>query len=141
MTSLRYLKLIIASILLSAIMILFSSVNSEENHSEISATSVDSHFQATCKSKLDTIPLNKIHPWILHITNKEGQPVERATISIDGGMPAHNHGLPTQPIATEIGGGDYLVEGLKFSMTGSWEIWFYIQTDSVSDKVKVTLQL
>ncbi len=140
MISIKYIRFINVCILLLAIMILFSSVNSEETPSGVSVTSVDSHFQATYKSKLEPIPLNQIHPWILHITNNEGQPVEQATISIDGGMPAHNHGLPTQPVATEIGGGDYLVEGLKFSMTGSWEIWFYIQTDSVSDKVKITLE-
>ncbi len=39
------------------------------------------------------------------------------------------HGLPTQPRVTqELGEGRYLVEGMKFSMTGWWEIKLKLQS-------------
>ena len=38
-------------------------------------------------------------------------------------MPQHGHGLPTRPQVTrELADGTYLIEGMKFSMTGWWEI-------------------
>ena len=104
-----------------------------------SAVSENSQFRVSYSSKQEPIPLNQIHPWVLHVENLAGQPVEKAVITIDGGMPAHNHGLPTEPVATELANGEYLVEGIKFSMTGLWEMWFYIQTDTVTDRVRFEL--
>ena len=56
-------------------------------------------------------------------------------------MPAHKHGLPTEPVVTEIGTGDYLVEGIKFSMSGKWEIWFNIRAGEITEKVKFNVEL
>ncbi len=120
-------------------LIVISQVYSQNEDYSPSVLSINEYFTATYKSKIEPIPLNKIHQWIVHINNQEGIPVENAIIQIEGGMPAHNHGLPTQPRATEIGNGDYLIEGIKFSMTGSWEIWLHIQQDTVIDKIKFNL--
>ncbi len=105
------------------------------------AISEESHFRVSYKAQYDPVPLNQIHPWVLHVEDMEGNLVEKAVVTVDGGMPAHNHGLPTEPVATELGGGDYLIEGIKFSMTGSWEMWFYIQTETITDKVKFELEM
>ena len=124
-------------LLIAGTLFLTASLYAEE---ETHKTSINSHFQVSYKSKQEPIPLNQIHQWVLHVKNNDGQAVENAMLSIDGGMPAHNHGLPTQPLATEIGNGDYLIEGMKFSMTGTWEMWIQIQTESVTDKVKFMLE-
>jgi YtkA-like len=69
------------------------------------------------------ITVNQMHAWRVHVTSPSGEPVLHARIAVDGGMPQHGHGLPTQPAITqELGGGRYLMEGMKFSMTGWWEI-------------------
>ena len=103
-------------------------------------TTVDGeHFRVSDKSKIEPLPLNQIHSWVLHVTTLDGKPVEKAMISVYGGMPAHRHGLPTQPKVTEMADGDYLVEGIKFSMTGMWEMWFNIQVDGVADKTKFVI--
>lgn len=91
-------------------------------------------FKVTYKSQVEPVPLNRIHSWLLHVETTDAKPVEKASIKVDGGMPTHNHGLPTQPVVTEIGDGDYLVDGLKFSMTGHWEMWFEIQAGGISEK-------
>lgn len=91
-------------------------------------------FNVSYTSQVEPLPLNQIHSWILHVETTDGRPVEQAGIRVDGGMPAHGHGLPTQPSVREIGKGDYLVEGIKFSMTGYWEMWFEISADGVTAK-------
>jgi len=93
-------------------------------------------FHVTYKSQVEPLPLNRIHSWVLHVETSDGKPVEKAVIKVDGGMPAHNHGLPTQPAVTEMGNGDYLVQGIKFSMNGHWELWFEIQSAGVIEKKK-----
>jgi hypothetical protein len=78
----------------------------------------------------EAIAINQLHPWEIMIRSPDGKPVLQAHIDVDGGMPQHGHGLPTQPRVTqELGGGRYLLEGMKFSMTGWWEIKLKLQTD------------
>jgi YtkA-like len=69
-------------------------------------------------------------------------PVEGATITIDGGMPQHGHGLPTTPRVTRaLGNGAYQVEGLKFNMGGWWELKFRIASAAGTDSVTFNLDL
>jgi hypothetical protein len=76
------------------------------------------------------IALNKLHSWEVRVSSPDGAPVLHAQINVDGGMPQHGHGLPTQPRVTqELGEGRYLLEGMKFSMTGWWVIKLKVQTE------------
>src|SRR5919108_5431003 len=69
------------------------------------------------------------------ITDAHGRPVESAVISVDGGMPEHGHGLPTQPRVTRaLGGGVYEIEGLRFSMGGWWEVKLAIDSPAGADR-------
>ena len=89
------------------------------------ATTQPSHggkFMVSYKSDLDPVTINKLHTWTLHVADSAGKPVDNATVAIDGGMPEHNHGMPTQPIVTSLGGGDYRAEGMKFQMPGRWTV-------------------
>jgi hypothetical protein len=83
-----------------------------------------------------------MHSWILHVENDAGLEIEGAMIDVDGGMPKHNHGLPTIPRVTEeLGGGDYKLDGMRFHMSGYWEIVVTITTDNGTSKVIIPLQL
>jgi hypothetical protein len=80
--------------------------------------------------------INQIHSWQVKLSTPDGAPVTHARINVDGGMPQHGHGLPTRPQVTrELADGTYLGEGMKFSMTGWWEIKLAIQTADAADKV------
>jgi hypothetical protein len=80
--------------------------------------------------------INQIHSWQVKVASPAGAPVTAAAIAVDGGMPQHGHGLPTQPLVRrELADGTYLLEGMKFSMTGWWEIRLALQTPQGADKV------
>ncbi len=86
--------------------------------------------------------INQMHSWILHIENEDGLEIEGAIVEVSGGMPEHDHGLPTKPRVTEeLGGGDYKLQGMRFHMAGYWEIEVSIITDSGTSKVTIPLQL
>jgi hypothetical protein len=88
------------------------------------------------------IPINQMHQWTLHVETADGQLVEDATITVDGDMPAHGHGLPTSPQVTKyLGDGDYLVEGMKFQMGGRWVMDFTVTANGQSDVVHFELML
>ena len=83
-----------------------------------------------------------MHSWTLHVETEDGEPVTGATIEVEGGMPAHDHGLPTAPRVTEeLGDGDYRLDGVRFHMGGQWELVFRIRAGDIEDIVVVTLDL
>lgn len=93
-------------------------------------------------SDLGTVPVNQMQSWTLHVETIEGQPVENATITVDGDMPQHGHGLPTRPQVTQyLGNGDYKVEGLKFHMPGWWVVDFGITANGQTDQVRFNMLL
>jgi hypothetical protein len=88
------------------------------------------------------IPINKLHSWTLSVTTPEGRAIKDAIIKIDGDMPQHGHGLPTQPQVTQyLGNGDYLVEGVKFQMGGWWVMDVEISAGGQSDAVRFNFLL
>jgi hypothetical protein len=99
-------------------------------------------FEVTYSSSVTPIPINQIQTWTILVKTSDGQLVEQAEITVDGGMPQHGHGLPTQPQVTDnLGAGNFLVEGLKFQMPGWWEVTFHITANGDSDSVTFNLVL
>ena len=99
-------------------------------------------FRVSYVSSQDIVPVNQMHQWTLHVETADGQPVENATIAVDGDMPEHGHGLPTRPQVTKyLGNGDYLVEGMKFQMGGWWVMDFTITANSHTDAVHFNMKL
>ena len=74
-------------------------------------------------SQLNPVVINRIHSWELVLTGADESPVTGAEISVTGGMPDHDHGLPTLPVVTrETSPGRYLLEGVRFHMPGRWQL-------------------
>ena len=64
------------------------------------------------------------------------------TITIDGGMPEHGHGLPTRPRVTkDLGNGSFEISGVRFNMGGWWELKLTIQTPAGTDTVTFNLSV
>jgi len=98
-------------------------------------------YKVSFVSSLEPIEINRIHSWILSISS-DGEPVSGAELTISGGMPAHDHGMPTRPRVTEeLGNGKYRLEGMRFHMGGDWEVSIEIRANGKTDTVVVTLAL
>jgi hypothetical protein len=98
-------------------------------------------YTVSFESSLTPIEINQMHTWILRVTTA-GKPVPNAELSVTGGMPEHDHGLPTRPRVTEnLGDGNYRLEGMRFHMQGYWEVSIAIEADGKTDTVTVTLSL
>ena len=99
-------------------------------------------YRATIRPQGDSIPKGKLQRWTLHLETAAGAPVDSATLTVDGGMPQHGHGLPTKPRVTRaLGGGDHLVEGMKFNMGGWWVVTFRVSAAAGRDSVTFNLKL
>lgn len=100
------------------------------------------YYRVSYTSDLKPLVINRIHSWTFHVTTPDGDPVEGAIITVTGGMPLHNHGLPTIPqMTSEVGGGDYRVDGMRFHMNGAWELTVTVDVDGRRDTVVIPLTL
>ena len=104
-------------------------------HSATTVMSEDKKYRVTLYSNVFPIPMQKIHSWTAHIETADGKPLEKAAIYIHGGMPIHRHGFPVKPrVKKNLGNGNYLIKGVKFSMIGEWEMRINIKEPTVRDR-------
>ncbi len=123
-------------------LLFFSMATAQETDTQNSRLSAAGIFQVSFSSRLQPMTINRMHSWVLHVETAAGDPVEGAEIQVGGGMPEHDHGLPTSPRVTrELGAGDYLVEGMKFHMHGAWQVTFAISTEEATDSVLFDVEL
>lgn len=107
-----------------------------------SRTTANGLYVAAIEPEVPEIKQGELHTWILTVKTVDGKPVDGARIAVGGGMPDHNHGLPTSPEATQqLGEGRYRIEGMKFSMSGWWELKFDISSAAGTDNVTFNLVL
>jgi len=86
-----------------------------------------SGIQIEIFSQLDPLQINLMHSWHIRLSESGGV-ISGASITMNGGMPEHDHGLPTQAQVTEeLEPGLYLMEGIRFHMPGLWELQFSIE--------------
>ena len=132
------------AIVLCAVGFMVWRMNYVPSDLDLSTTRLSDHglFKSTIRPAVEPIPINQIHTWTLHVETAKGQPVENATIAVNGDMPQHGHGLPTQPeVSKYLGNGDYQVDGMKFQMTGWWVVDFNITEANQSDRASFNLIL
>jgi hypothetical protein len=99
-------------------------------------------FVGSWVSDPGTPPINVVHEWVLHIETTDGEPVEGAIVGLNGDMPAHGHGMPTEPQVTgDLGGGDYRVEGMAFQMGGYWIVDVTVTAGGQTDLIRFGLEL
>ena len=105
-------------------------------------TTANGSFIVAIEPESPEIKLGELHAWVVTVKTPNGDPVEDASFAVVGGMPDHNHGLPTSPEVTEnLGGGRYRLDGVKFSMTGRWELGFDITSGELRDSVTFNMVL
>ncbi|MBT5156291.1 MAG: auxin-binding protein [Gammaproteobacteria bacterium] len=105
-------------------------------------STVADYYEVRFDSQPKPIVINQIQSWVMYLQTGDGSCVKGAEITVVGGMPEHNHGLPTAPLVRP-GENDceYLVEGLRFHMAGRWELNFKIKAGDKTDVLMVSLDL
>ena len=127
---------------IAGLIILLSVTLAQAVADETAWTSKRGLFVVSYVSDLEPLAINQLHGWTLQLDSKDGEPVTAAVITVDGGMPEHDHGLPTQPRVTqEIGEGAYRLDGLRFHMRGEWEVTLRIEANGVTDAVTIKVSL
>jgi hypothetical protein len=102
----------------------------------LSKPSAAALYRVSMHPMVDQPGINQIHDWEIEITTDTGKPVPNAHIGFSGGMPEHHHGFPTNPHVTEsLGNGRYVLGGVKFSMTGWWQMKLDIKAPQGRDTV------
>jgi hypothetical protein len=125
-----------------AISLISSSAHAANVNNADFRVSSDTGYSIAVYSQLSPIEINKIHSWIIEITDRNNRPLKSANIEMIGGMPDHDHGLPTEPQVTEeVEPGKYLLEGVRFHMQGKWQIIFTIKENGNKDQAILELQL
>ena len=101
----------------------------------LTQATAEKRFVVTLQPPTPSATLNQIHSWQIQLSSPDGMPISHAQIAVDGSMPQHGHGLPTRPQVTPMQDeGRYLLEGMKFSMPGWWQIELAIQSPEATDK-------
>ena len=132
---------LVYAVLMGVMMARMGDVPSDLDYSTTRASD-KGMFNVSYTASTGTVPVNQMHQWTLHVETPDGQPVEDADINVDGDMPQHGHGLPTQPRVTKnLGHGDYLVDGMKFQMGGWWVMDFTINAHGEADAVHFNMML
>lgn len=105
-------------------------------------STVEKRYTVQVRPIAEPVTLGRLHAWEVVVQQPSGQPVTGAKFVVDGGMPQHHHGWPTQPrVTNELGDGRYLLEGMKFSMSGWWELKLKIDAAPGADQVTFNLVL
>ncbi len=88
-----------------------------------SGRSAEGHYRLTLRPRDGEVPMGRLHAWVVTTETAEGERFAPIRLAFDGGMPQHGHGFPTQPRVTRaLAPGEYLVEGVKFHMSGEWTL-------------------
>jgi hypothetical protein len=102
----------------------------------------DQGFKIEIYSELSPLSINTIHSWHMRVLDRDGEIIELEELNVFGGMPEHDHGLPTQPQVTKrLDNGDYLLEGVRFHMQGLWELQIELQYAGVDDTAIIDFDL
>ena len=105
-------------------------------------TQTESGWTIYVDTSINPLRINTMHSWQIRVIDSESKPVTMASVSIEGGMPEHDHGLPTQPkVTSEISPGTYLLQGVRFHMPGRWEIKFTILREDQQEFGMASIQL
>ena len=126
---------------ISLLLTLFSASAADVNLPDLNGVT-DQGFKIEIYSELSPLSINTIHSWHIRVLDRDDEILELEELNVFGGMPEHDHGLPTQPEVTmRLDNGDYLLEGVRFHMQGHWELQIEFQYAGVDDTAIIDFEL
>jgi len=132
------MKILIA---LSLLLTLFFANAADVRLPDLSGVT-DKGLKIEIYSELSPLSINQIHSWHVRVLDRNNEILELEELNVYGGMPEHDHGLPTQPeVTTRLDNGDYLLEGVRFHMQGHWQLQVELQLNGVEDTAIIDFDL
>ncbi len=99
-------------------------------------------LQASLSPVDGQIQIGRYQRWRLTLRSAEGKLLSDASVRVQGGMPEHGHGLPTQPQVSSGGTpGEYFIEGLRFNMAGQWLLLIDVSAPGHRDRLRLALDV
>ncbi len=99
-------------------------------------------YRISARPAAEPVELHQMHDWIVGIELTGESSEVPSAVHFDGGMPSHGHGFVTAPRVTKnLGGGEFLVEGVKFHMAGEWVIEITVTGRASADRVTLPLTI
>ncbi len=76
----------------------------------------------------------------LTVTDAADKPLTAAKITVDATMPAHGHGMMTDPELKQLSPSRWRVEGMKLHMHGSWQFDVRVEAGGVKERLSALYQ-
>lgn len=99
-------------------------------------------FSVELSPSPEAIPAFEPFSLEVRVVLREGDPgSEGVELAVDATMPAHRHGMTTQPAVTPLGQGRFRVEGLLLHMPGEWVLFLDVTRRGITERVEVPVRL
>jgi DNA-binding beta-propeller fold protein YncE len=110
----------------------------EKNPPPHTVTSNAGNWKVTFLPTPEEMPLNEIFELTTWIEGDQ----DIKSLRVDAAMPAHGHGMMTDPVTTLQEDGSYKTTGMLLSMPGHWELYFDVDDGRTIERAQdeVTLQ-
>jgi len=130
------------SLVVTAFLLLLSTANAADNRQPDISGTTDKGLSIEIYSELSPLRINEMHSWHVRVMGRDQEVLVLEELLVFGGMPEHDHGLPTQPVVTtRLENGDYLLEGVRFHMQGHWQLQIELQLEGVGDTAIIDFDL
>jgi DNA-binding beta-propeller fold protein YncE len=113
------------------------SWNRQDNPPPHIVTSNAGNWKVSYSPSPENLPLNEVFELITHV---EGNGVIKS-LRVDAAMPAHGHGMMTDPVTTLQDDGSYKTTGMLLSMPGDWEIYFDVDNGETIERAQDSVTL
>lgn len=113
-----------------------------EIDTSLSKMTESGQFKVSVSPRPQPVPINRMHQWILSVAGPDGHPIDDVKVEISGDALGRNRQLPTAPRVTRyLGGGQYLIEGVRFNMAGWWELKLRVESGQHRDSVTFNIEI
>jgi cytochrome c peroxidase len=108
---------------LTPLLVLSLSLGERPASAESARVSVKGRYLVSIRPPSSPVRVNEWQEWVIHVARRDRAPLALRQVALDGGMPAHGHGLPTAPTVSASGApGAFTASGVRFHMAGRWEV-------------------
>ena len=116
--------------------------NGESSPGRLAAESARGLYRVELWPADGEIPIQRLHAWHVRIHDASGEVATVQRIEVDGGMDAHGHGFDTKPrVTNRLPNGDYLIDGVKFHMSGRWQMDLDFVAQPGPDRVRFEIDV